>query len=204
MKILFQGDSITDAGRNREDYHDLGLGYPKYASELIRNGYPDIDFEFVNLGISGDRTDSLVARWQTDAVDIQPDIISILIGINDVWHRVIDKADLPEQAFEDNYRFILTELKNKTKAKIIMLEPYLLYAPLTEALRDDLDKKIQVVRKLAREFADVYIPTDGLFAAASVAGTEPLHWSIEGVHTTDEGARFIAEHYFAAVKKLLG
>ena len=86
MKILFQGDSITDAGRNREDYHNLGNGYPKFAAPIIAANHPEIDFEFINLGISGHQTIDLVNRLESDFVDIQPDIISILIGINDVWH----------------------------------------------------------------------------------------------------------------------
>ena len=87
MKILFQGDSITDAGRDRSDYHDLGEGYPKYAAEAIVSKYPDEDFEFINLGISGNQTADLVDRLQSDFIDIQPDFVSILIGINDTWHR---------------------------------------------------------------------------------------------------------------------
>ena len=90
MKILFQGDSITDAGRSRTEQgtiESLGRGYPKYAAELIKEAFPDIEFEFINKGISGNKAENLRARWQADAIDIQPDIISILIGVNDTWHR---------------------------------------------------------------------------------------------------------------------
>ena len=87
MKILFQGDSITDCGRDKRNYHDLGPGYPKYAAELIREGYPDIDFEFINFGIGGNRTSQLFDRLYTDGIAFQPDVISFFIGINDIWHR---------------------------------------------------------------------------------------------------------------------
>ena len=87
LKILFQGDSITDAGRDKRNYHNMGSGYPKYASELIRNAYPDVEFEFINLGISGNRTDNLFDRLSADCINIKPDIVSILLGVNDVWHR---------------------------------------------------------------------------------------------------------------------
>ena len=87
MRILFQGDSITDAGRDKRNYHHLGNGYPKYASALIKEALPDADIEFINLGISGNRTDQLFDRLYKDAIELQPDIISILIGVNDVWHR---------------------------------------------------------------------------------------------------------------------
>ena len=79
IKILFQGDSITDAGRDKRNFHDLGAGYPKYAAELIKAEYPYVEFEFINLGISGNRTCQLFDRLYSDAIALEPDIISILI-----------------------------------------------------------------------------------------------------------------------------
>ena len=87
MLVLFQGDSITDAGRDRRNYYHLGGGYPKYAARYIKEAHPDADIEFINLGISGNRTGQLFDRLYPDAIALQPDIISVLIGINDVWHR---------------------------------------------------------------------------------------------------------------------
>ena len=73
-------------GRDYSDYHNLGPGYPKYAADGLKNKFPDVDFEFINLGISGNQTKDFIPRLQKDFIDIQPDIVSILIGINDVWH----------------------------------------------------------------------------------------------------------------------
>ena len=87
VRLLFQGDSITDAGRDKRDFHDLGNGYPKYAAELLKESNPEINFDFINLGISGNRTGQLFDRLYPDAIALQPDVISILIGINDIWHR---------------------------------------------------------------------------------------------------------------------
>ena len=84
MKILFQGDSITDAGRDKRNYHQMGNGYPKYAAEAIAADFPETEFEFINLGISGNRTDQLFDRLYADAIAFDPDVISIMIGINDV------------------------------------------------------------------------------------------------------------------------
>jgi len=206
MKILFQGDSITDAGRSRTErgtIESLGRGYPKYSAELIKEAFPDKDFEFINLGISGNRAENLRARWQQDAIDIQPDIISILIGINDTWHRSRLGDWMPHEYFEICYRDCLTQIKEKTNAKIIILEQFLLEVPDKASFHCDLDPKIQVTRKLAREFADVFIPLDGLFAAACI-GEEPTKWAADGVHPTADGAQFIARHYLEAVKKLIG
>lgn len=202
MKILFQGDSITDAGRSRQDPHILGSGYANYAAELIKEEYPEIEFEFINLGISGNKAEDLLARWEIDAIEIQPDIISILIGINDTWHRAGNQDWMDNDYFEDCYRKILQMLKDKTNAKIIMLEQFLLYVPDKEFFHVDLDPKIQIVRKLAREYADVFVPLDGLFTAASV-DEEPTFWAADGVHPSAEGAQFIAAHYLDAIASLI-
>ncbi len=201
-RIVFQGDSITDAGRDYQDGHKLGDGYPKYVAELLRQDYPDREFEFINMGISGNRTWDLLDRWQTDCIALKPDILSIMIGINDTWRRY-DGANAPTtaQEYEANYRRLLTDVKQHTKAKILLLEPYLIDVP-DKPYREDLNPKIDAVRRLAREFADVFVPLDGLFAAACV-GNETTHWSPDGVHPNETGARFIADAYLKAVKTLL-
>lgn len=202
MKILFQGDSITDAGRNYADCHDLGKGYPKYAAEFIKASHPQTEFEFIDLGISGNQTKDLVARLEKDFVDIQPDIVSIMIGINDVWHYVRDGKSLPVEVFEERYRTVLTAIKEKTNARIMIIEPFLI--PVADKLhfRPDLDPKIDVVRRLAREFADVYLPTDGLLASAFI-GNDPLSFAADGVHPTAKGAELIGKWYAEYVEKLL-
>lgn len=206
IKLLFQGDSITDAGRVRDDFHNLGNGYPKYAAEYIREKYPDIDFEFIDLGISGNQTKDLVERLQRDFIDIQPDIVSILIGINDVWHHAADKNWIPNEIFEERYKIILKSIKEKTNAKIMMMEPFLI--PVEDKLffREDLAPKIEIIRKLAREYADAYLPTDGLLQSAFI-GDEPTSYAADGVHPTAKGADYIgklyAEYISALLEKLL-
>jgi acyl-CoA thioesterase-1 len=202
VRILFQGDSITDAGRGREDARQLGTGYPFHTAGILKELYPDTAFEFINMGISGDRAESLLERWETDAVELQPDVISILIGINDTWHRAGERNWMPHDYFEDCYRKILTDIKAKTEAKIIILEQFLLYTTDKAYFRADLDPKIEITRKLAREFADVFVPLDGLFAAASIKKA-PTYWASDGVHPTAVGAKFIAEHYVKAFETLV-
>ena len=194
MKILFQGDSITDAGRDRADIHNLGNGYPKYAAKFLQEDFPDIDFEFIDLGISGNQTMDLVERLETDFIDIQPDIVSILIGINDVWHHAEARDYIPHEVFEERYRTILTAIREKTSAKIMMMEPFLIPVADKEYFHEDLDPKIQVIRKLAREFADVYLPTDGLLASA-YNNEEPTLYAADGVHPTEYGAEYIGRLY---------
>ena len=194
IRLLFQGDSITDAGRNRNDYHDLGAGYPKYAAQFIKERFPDVEFEFIDLGIGGNQTRDLVNRLQSDFVDINPDIVSILIGINDVWHHAKDKSWIDDAVFEERYRTVLEAIKKNTNAKIMMMEPFLI--PVEDKLffRVDLAPKIEIIRKLAREYADVYLPTDGLLASAYI-GNEPTFFAADGVHPTAAGAELIGKWY---------
>ncbi len=204
MKILFQGDSITDAGRDKRNFHHMGAGYPKYAAELIAKEHPDTAFEFINLGISGNRTSQLFDRFYRDGVEFQPDVISILIGINDIWHRYMgERITTTDAQFATNYRAILERIKKETSAKIVMLQPFLLDAPDKEHMRRDLETVIPIVNELAEEFADIYIRLDELFADALKTQPAPKYYSGDGVHPNDNGSAFIGEHYARAIAKLI-
>ena len=203
VRLLFQGDSITDAGRDKRDFHDLGNGYPKYAAELLKESNPEINFDFINLGISGNRTGQLFDRLYPDAIALQPDVISILIGINDIWHRgAFSYVATTDEQIELNYREILKNLKAKTNAKIVMLAPYVLDAVDRAPMKNELATVLPIVRKLADEFADAYIPLDELFEEAMATQPAPLYYSPDGVHPNENGARFIGECYARTVNKL--
>jgi lysophospholipase L1-like esterase len=202
MKILFQGDSITDAGRDRSDNHNLGDGYPKYAAQYIKQAYPSVDFEFIDLGISGNQTKDLVERLGEDFININPDIVSILIGVNDTWHHAENRDWIPNDVFEERYRTVLTAIKEKTNAKILMLEPFLIPVEDKAFFTEDLSPKTLIIRKLAREFADVYLPTDGLLAAAYL-GVNPTDFADDGVHPTAFGADFIGKKYAEYIAPLI-
>ena len=202
MRILFQGDSITDAGRDRSDPHQLGQGYPLYAADCLRGDFPATAFEFLNLGISGDQTKDLVARLQADFIDPDPDIVSIHIGVNDTWHHAQARDWLPDDVFEAQYRTVLEAIKKKTHAKILMIEQFLLPVKDKAFFREDLNGKIDVTRKLARAYADAYLPLDGLLAKACV-GQSPYHWSDDGVHPNADGSAFIGRLCADAIAELL-
>lgn len=202
MKILFQGDSITDAGRDRSNPHDLGTGYPLYAAEFIKREHPGTDFEFIDLGISGDQTKDLVARLQEDFIDIDPDIVSIHIGVNDTWHHAENRDWLDNSVFEAQYRKVLSEIKEKTNAKILIIEQFLLPVEDKMHFRADLNGKIDITRALAREFADYYIPLDGLMAKAAV-DKGAYHWSEDGVHPNKNGSEFIGRIYADAITEMI-
>ena len=204
MKIVFQGDSITDAGRDRRNYHHMGYGYPKFAVEQIRQAFPDVEFEFINQGISGNRTDQLFDRLYLDAIAFEPDIISILIGINDIWHRYgAGRVETTDAQIATNYRAILERLKAQTNAKIVILAPFLLDSEEKESWRPEVDSLLEIVRSLANEFADAYVPLDKLFEEALKVQPEPQFYSADGVHPNDNGRAFIGKHYFNAIAPLI-
>lgn len=201
IKLLFQGDSITDWGRNYEDPHDVGWGYAKYATNILNDKYPG-KIEFYNKGIGGNKTIDLVNRLDTDIVDISPDVVSILIGINDVWAHAGARDWMSDEEFEANYRAILDTVKNKTSAKIMLVEPFLI--PVEDKLffREDLWRKIEIVRKLAREYAVAYLPLDGLLCA-EYNNCDPLKFAEDGVHPTEICARIIGRYYADAISPII-
>ena len=192
MRILFQGDSVTDASRIRGDYFDLGEGYPKYTAELVKERFPDA--QFVNRGVSGDRTKDVLARAQTDIIDIDPDIVTILIGVNDTWRRYDSNDPTSAEQFRENYENILKTIKEKTHAKIVMIECFLIYGMGRDYYREDLNPKLDETRMLAMKYADRFIPLDGMLAQAST-GKEPVApalISADGVHPAEKGRKLIA------------
>ena len=203
MRILFQGDSITDAGRDRRNYYHMGAGYPKFAAENIRAAHPDADIEFINLGISGNRTDQLFDRMTHDIIYLQPDIVSILIGVNDVWHRYGWEHIMTTDAqIKLNYRCILEAIKRDTTAKIVMMAPFMLDDD-KEEIRQDLHKILPAIYELGEEFADVFIPLDRIFAEALKTQPEAQYYSRDGVHLNPNGAAFVGKLWADAVRDIL-
>ena len=204
IKILFQGDSITDAGRDKRNYHDMGQGYPKYASALIAEAHPDVDFEFINFGISGNRTSQLFDRLYSDAIEFQPDVISILIGVNDIWHRTnTPPIKTTDEQFALNYKCILEWIKRETNAKIVVIAPYALAEPARPNLYPDLDRILPIVKELADKYADVFIPLNEILDAAEKKQPAPLYYSADGIHPNANGAEFIGKVYAEAVEPII-
>jgi acyl-CoA thioesterase-1 len=197
--VLFQGDSVTDCGRNRET-DDLGNGYASKIAQYFKTFKQEKNVKFINKGISGHRTCDLVSRWTEDCIALKPDYVSILIGINDVWRRYDSNMPMSAEEFEANYRIMLTRIKNETNAEIVLMEPFL--APVREEMNgwyEDLAQKILIVRKLAREFNAILIPLDGIFAIES-AKTSMADVAADGVHPTDKGHAIIAKQWIKATK----
>ena len=197
--ILFQGDSITDGGRNYQPADELGFGYAGLAAAWFSARRPDEHVTFYNRGISGSRVRDLRQRWREDCIQLQPDWVSILIGINDCWRRYDSDDPTSPEDFERDYRAILQQTRSETQAQIILCEPFLLPVPPDRlGWREDLDPKIAIRRQLAADFSTLYIPFDGLFAAAA-ARRDAAYWAGDGVHPTLTGHALMAQSWLAAV-----
>ncbi|OME77671.1 GDSL family lipase [Paenibacillus sp. FSL A5-0031] len=198
--VLFQGDSITDAGRNRNDWANLGSGYANLVTSLFTSKYPEKQATFLNRGISGDRVIDLERRWEVDCLNLKPSLLSVYVGINDTWRRYDNNDPLSTEEYYTTYRRLLSRAKEQLNAKLVLVEPFVL--PVNDSQkqwREDLDPKIQAVRELAGEFKAIYVPLDGLFAQAATQ-TGPAYWAPDGVHPSPAGAALIAEAWLQAVK----
>lgn len=193
MTFLFQGDSVTDCGRDRKQPADLGNGYVS----LIARGLREPGARILNRGVSGDRLRQLEARWERDCLAIRPDVVTILIGINDIWRHFDSGLDHDLEVFEFTYQRLLDSLAADSP-RVILMEPFLLPStPETEHMRPLLDATIQVVRTVARRNRAELVPLDGIFAAAS-AHQPARHLSEDGVHPSAAGHRLIASAWLAA------
>lgn len=199
--ILFQGDSITDAGRSYEIDSDLGRGYANLIGSWLSAQYPTKQLRFLNRGISGNCASDLRNRWQRDCLDLQPDWVSILIGINDTWRRYDSNLITTVEEYAAHYRAILQQTRD-SGARIIILEPFVLPIPDDRVKwREDLDPKIAIARQLAREFADAYVALDGIFATASVQRSMDF-WLPDGVHPSSAGHALIAQNWLKTINAL--
>ncbi|ETT49226.1 GDSL family lipase [Paenibacillus odorifer] len=191
--ILFQGDSITDWGRNHEDASSLGVGYAMMVAARLGYLYPEKNLTFINRGIGGNRIVDLQGRWDKDCLDLKPTWVSIYIGINDTWRRFDSGEETTPEQFEASYRDLIERTRKSLDAKLVLIEPFVLPVPEDRRTwRQDLDPKIHIVRELAREYGAPLVPLDGLFAAASVKA-EPAYWAYDGVHPTPAGHALIAD-----------
>jgi acyl-CoA thioesterase-1 len=198
-RILLTGDSVTDWGRDRDDPASLGHGYAAIVAALAGARRPDLGLTFLNRGIGGDTSAMLRARWERDALDLAPSVVSILVGINDTWRRYDSGTPTGTDAFEDNLRAVLDATHDRLGARVVLVEPFLV--PVDDdqhTWREDLDPRIGVVRRLAAEHHAVLVAADGLFAAAAVR-TGPAHWVSDGVHPTPAGFGLLAEAWLDAV-----
>ena len=204
--ILFQGDSITDAGRNYELNHVRGFGYATMASGELMLDYPG-EFEILNRGISGNRIVDIYARIGRDIVALEPDYMSLLIGVNDVWHELNNKNGVEEEKFEMVYCLVIEELKKKLpNLKLIILEPFVLEGPATaehiDYFKTETAKRAAAAKRVADKYGIKFIPLQEKFNEAAKTAPD-TYWLIDGVHPTAAGHELIAREWIKAFKEIM-
>lgn len=205
MKILFQGDSITDCGRNRENNSYLGHGYPKVVQGKMMCDEPG-QYTFFNKGVSGNRIVDLYARIKCDIINLQPDVMSILIGINDVWHEVANKNGVSAEKFERIYDMLISEiLEELPNIKIMILEPFVVKGCATvenwEYFDTETKLRAAAAKRIAEKYNLTFIPLQDKFDTLSV-DVAPDYWAGDGVHPTAAGHELISREWIKAFKNL--
>lgn len=206
MRILFQGDSITDAGRSRNEDWILGRGYPHLVEASLGYEEPN-QHEFFNRGISGNRIVDLYARIKCDIINLKPDIMSILIGVNDVWHELGESPNgVSADKFFKIYSMLIEEvLEALPNIKIMILEPFVLEACSTtehwDFFKTEVAKRAEMAKKIAEKYNLKFIPLQkGFDDLAKKAPNN--YWIGDGVHPTPKGHEFIKGKWLEAFKSL--
>lgn len=205
--VLFQGDSITDAGRKKDEkgYNNaaaLGSGYAMLAGAGLLFRYADKDLKVYNKGISGNKVYQLAERWDADCIDLQPKVLSILVGVNDFWHTLTNGYKGTIETYRKDFTALLDRTKQKLPdVKFIIGEPYAVTG--VKAVDDKWYPAFNDYRQAAREIADkysaVFIPYQTIYDKAQKSAPG-VYWTGDGVHPTMAGAKLMAEAWLEAVK----
>lgn len=205
--ILFQGDSITDVGRKRDSKDPnspgaLGSGYALLASSELLFQHADKNLKIYNRGISGNKVYQLADRWEEDALELRPNVISILIGVNDFWHALNGNYSGTLQTYRDDYRALLDRTKQRLPdVKLIIGEPFAVpgIKAVDEKWYPAFNEYRQAAREVANSFGAVLIPYQAIFDKAQK--TAPgVFWTYDGVHPSLAGARLMAHSWLETIK----
>lgn len=209
--ILFQGDSITDCGRARDNDVNTGNGYATLVKASLGLDYPD-EYKFINRGVSGNRVVDMYARIKADFINLKPDYASIYIGVNDAWHEINRQNGVDTEKFEKIYTMFIDEVKAACPdTKLIIIAPYVLEGPATQDTEDipdrwhrfktDTAEKAAVAKKIAEKYN---IPCIDLQAAFDEAATKApnTYWTGDGVHPTSMGHEIIKRLWLETFEKI--
>lgn len=209
VNFIFQGDSITDGNRGRSDWdlnHIMGHGYACNIAGRLAADFPGRHYKFINRGVSGNKITDLADRWQKDALDLNPDVLSILVGINDSASYLKDKSTgVSVKQYEETYRELLKQTRAKfPKVLFVLGEPFTL--PFSSSRQEqterqhDVAERSAVVKKLAMEFNAVFVPFQQMFDKALQRAPEK-YWIWDQVHPTVAGHELMAREWIKQVQK---
>lgn len=205
--VVYLGDSITDCGRDIKNGStvSIGQGYALITSAELSYLKPG-EYEFINTGVSGSRIVDIYSRIKTDCWNNNPDIISILIGINDIWHEIAAENGVDSKRFERIYSMLIEDtLERFPKSKFMLLEPFVLKGSATAEnwnyFYENTRERAEITKRIAEKFNQTFIPLQCKFEAAEKLCPQP-HWIADGVHPTPAGHRLIANEWLAAFERL--
>jgi len=201
--VLLQGDSITDAGRKKDDLEPnskaaLGRGYASLIAYHLLSRYPDKQLKLYNRGISGHKVPDLDARWDRDTIDLKPDVLSIMIGVNDYWHTVAfgSKYKGTVKDYETGLNALLKRTKDALPdVQLVICEPFVVRDEERTTRADwfpEFAERQAVAKEAANKAGAVWVPFQSMFDAAVAAGTENKHWSGDAIHVNANGAALMA------------
>lgn len=209
--ILFQGDSITDAGRSRDkdkttapnNQAGLGNGYAWLTAAELLVDRPADDLKIFNRGVSGNKVFQLAERWQADCIDLKPDVLSILIGVNDIWHTLDPRLGYKGtvEIYERDYQELVKRtIKTLPKVKLIICEPFVLRCgAVKESWFPEFNRYRAAARRVAEAHKATFVPFQAMFDEASKIAP-PEHWANDGVHPSASGAALMAHFWLRAVE----
>ena len=204
--ILFQGDSITDAGRDRNQQGPnhaagLGRGYPLLIASSLLAEKASLKLRFINRGISGNKIPDLEARWKQDCLDLKPAVLSILIGVNDLWHKLNGKYDGTPEIYRDGYTALIQRTREALPTTLLVIcEPFVLRCgAVNDAWFPEFETRRAFAEQVAKDAKAVWVPFQRKFDEAVAAGSEPSYWAADGVHPTPAGHALMAKTWTEAV-----
>lgn len=204
--FLFQGDSITDANRNRDDdesQDSLGFGYASFLASEFEND----EIRFINRGKGGDRITDVYARIKEDIINLKPDFLSIMIGVNDVSHELTMSCGVSPEKFRKIYGMLIEEIRESLpEIKIVILEPFIMKGICTEKLWDEFNTEVRKMAEISKQVAEKYkldfVPLQDKFDELSDE-SDTCYWTEDGIHPTAEGHRVIKEKTQNVIEKYI-
>ena len=199
--IVFIGDSITSADRHRQAYAPLGFGYVHFIGNLLVARQPELDLRIINRGISGDTVVDLKRRWREDCIAHHPNVVSILVGINDVWQLTMEPdsartASTPNQ-FELTYRQLLAQAREQCDCRFVLMEPFLFCCDPCNDVFQTLLSYVEIVRGLASKYSATLVPIQSQIDRA-IHEIPPEKWSSDTVHPYLWAHAWVARQWFQA------
>ncbi|HXY20281.1 MAG TPA: SGNH/GDSL hydrolase family protein [Gemmatimonadales bacterium] len=204
--VLFQGDSITDCGRDRgvaepNLARGLATGYPLLIASRLLSEHPDSGLRFLNRGVSGNTVPDLDARWQADALELAPDVLGILIGVNDIWHRLNGTFQGTVEQYETGYDALLARTRQALpQVRLVVLEPFVLRTGVvTDAWFPEFDQRRAAAARVAARAGATFVRLHTMFERLA-SQAPPAYWAADGVHPTVAGHGAIARAWMEEVR----